>query len=191
MRRGSSVSRSWPPISSARFSAADIRPNCQPAGSWTSRAYHSIGTNSGNVSALHQLIDGRRLREPATLLSSLVVRLPLPPRIRCRARDARTTKFRKRDSRAANASNAARIQDAGDRAPSSAVRNARFLEIEQVLEQAEKIGSEIKRRPYSEYIDGIEKTGCCQVEVHGIGPCTSMDGWIFYPNNFAAMYLKR
>ena len=60
------------------------------------------------------------------------------------------------------------MQDAGDRAPSSAVRDARFLEIEQVLEQTEKIGSEIKRRPYSEYIDGIEKTGRCQVEVHGI-----------------------
>jgi hypothetical protein len=43
----------------------------------------------------------------------------------------------------------------------------RFLEIEQVLEQAEKIGSEIKRRPYSEYLAGIEKTGLAQVEGHG------------------------
>ena len=57
MRRGYSVSRSWPPISSARLSTAGIRRNCQPAGSWTTHDYHSIGTNSGNVSGLHQLID--------------------------------------------------------------------------------------------------------------------------------------
>ena len=42
-----------------------------------------------------------------------------------------------------------------------------FIEIEKVLEQAARIGSGIKRRPYSEYIEEIAKTGFAQVEAHG------------------------
>jgi len=45
----------------------------------------------------------------------------------------------------------------------------RFLEIDQVLTQAQQIGSQIKRRPYSEYIEEIEKTGISRVEGHGFG----------------------
>jgi hypothetical protein len=45
----------------------------------------------------------------------------------------------------------------------------RFLEIEAVLEQAELVGSRIKRRPYDEYIDEIGKTGVCRVEAFGFG----------------------
>ena len=57
----------------------------------------------------------------------------------------------------------------------------RFFEIEQVLEQAEKIGSEIKRRPYSEYLAGIEKTGLAQVEGHGFALYIGRR-LIFHPN---------
>jgi hypothetical protein len=57
----------------------------------------------------------------------------------------------------------------------------RFLEIEAVLEQAELVGSRIKRRPYDEYIDEIGKTGLCRVEAFGFG--LYVDGTlIFYPN---------
>jgi hypothetical protein len=44
-----------------------------------------------------------------------------------------------------------------------------FTEIEQGLEEVEQIGSRIKRRPYSEYVDEIERTGLVRVEVHGFG----------------------
>jgi len=43
----------------------------------------------------------------------------------------------------------------------------RFAEVRKVLEQAEKIGTSINRRPYQEYIDEIAKTGVCRVESHG------------------------
>jgi hypothetical protein len=57
----------------------------------------------------------------------------------------------------------------------------RFIEIERVLEQAEEIGLRIKRRPYSEYIDEIAKTGIARVEGHGFA--LLFDGrLIFYPN---------
>jgi hypothetical protein len=56
----------------------------------------------------------------------------------------------------------------------------RFTEVEQVLEQAEAVGLGIKRRPYSEYIDEIAKTGLARVEGHGFG--LFVDGkLIFYP----------
>jgi hypothetical protein len=47
--------------------------------------------------------------------------------------------------------------------------SSRFTEIEQVLEQAEQIGARIKRRPYSEFIDEIGKTGLARVEGYGFG----------------------
>jgi hypothetical protein len=62
----------------------------------------------------------------------------------------------------------------------------RFLEIEAVLEQAELVGSRIKRRPYGEYIDEIRKTGLCRVEAFGFG--LYLDGkLIFYPNYQVAL----
>jgi hypothetical protein len=62
----------------------------------------------------------------------------------------------------------------------------RFLEIEAVLEQAELVGSRIKRRPYGEHIDEIRKTGLCRVEVFGFG--LYLDGkLIFYPNYQVAL----
>src|SRR5215469_5177360 len=39
----------------------------------------------------------------------------------------------------------------------------RYRAIESILEQAEKVGSEIKRSPYADYLDEIEKTGICRV----------------------------
>jgi hypothetical protein len=45
----------------------------------------------------------------------------------------------------------------------------RFAEIKGFLKQAEKFGRTIKRRPYSEYIDEIERTGIARVEGHGFG----------------------
>jgi hypothetical protein len=58
----------------------------------------------------------------------------------------------------------------------------RFTEVEQVLEQAEAIGLGINRRPYSEYIDEMAKTGLARVEGHGFG--LFVDGkLIFYPKH--------
>ena len=45
----------------------------------------------------------------------------------------------------------------------------RFIEIEQVLEQAEEIGSSINRRPYCDFINEIADTDLALVEVHGFG----------------------
>jgi hypothetical protein len=57
----------------------------------------------------------------------------------------------------------------------------RFFEIEPVLDQAYEIGSRIKRRPYSEFLDEIKKTGIAQVEGHGFG--LFIDGTLsFYPD---------
>jgi hypothetical protein len=62
----------------------------------------------------------------------------------------------------------------------------RFLQIEAVLEQAELVGSRIKRRPYGEYIDEIRKTGLCRVEAFGFG--LYLDGKLtFYPNYQVAL----
>ena len=66
--------------------------------------------------------------------------------------------------------------------------NKRFAEIERVVAQAEEIGLRIKRRPYSEYIDEIAKTGIAQVEGHGFG--LFVDGrLIFYPH-YQVMFIR-
>jgi hypothetical protein len=58
----------------------------------------------------------------------------------------------------------------------------RFIEIKQLFGQAEEIGLRIKRRPYSEYLDEIAKTGICRVESHGFA--LFVDGrLIFYPRH--------
>jgi hypothetical protein len=44
----------------------------------------------------------------------------------------------------------------------------RYRAIEPILEPAEKIGSEINRPPYAEYIDEIEKTGVSRVVSYGV-----------------------
>jgi hypothetical protein len=55
-----------------------------------------------------------------------------------------------------------------------------------VLEQAELVGSRIKRRPYGEYIDEIGKTGLCRLEAFGFG--LYLDGKLtFYPNYQVAL----
>jgi hypothetical protein len=45
----------------------------------------------------------------------------------------------------------------------------RCSETGKVLRQAFKVGMKIKRRPYSEFIDEIEKTGICRVRAYGVG----------------------
>jgi hypothetical protein len=61
----------------------------------------------------------------------------------------------------------------------------RFEEIKLVLEQAWTIGLGIKRQPYSEYLDEIERTGVCRVEYHG--DAYFVDGrLIFYPDHKVA-----
>lgn len=61
----------------------------------------------------------------------------------------------------------------------------RFTEIKLVLKQAEEIGLGIKRRPYSEYIEEIDKTGICRVEYHG--DAYFVDGRLtFYPDHKVA-----
>jgi hypothetical protein len=45
----------------------------------------------------------------------------------------------------------------------------RCSKTESVLRQALKVGLKVKRRPYHEHIDEIEKTGIIRLEFHGIG----------------------
>jgi hypothetical protein len=44
----------------------------------------------------------------------------------------------------------------------------RYRAVEPILEQAEKVGSEIKRPPYADYIDEIAKTGVARVVSYGV-----------------------
>jgi hypothetical protein len=46
-------------------------------------------------------------------------------------------------------------------------RSASGRAIEPILEQAERVGSEIKRPPYDDYIDGSAKTGIYRVVSYG------------------------
>jgi hypothetical protein len=57
--------------------------------------------------------------------------------------------------------------------------NRRYSEIEQVLEQAEEIGTRISRRPYSDHISEMEETGQASIEVHGFG--LFIDGRLIFP----------
>jgi hypothetical protein len=54
----------------------------------------------------------------------------------------------------------------------------RYREIEPILEQAEKVGSKIKRLPYTDYIDEIAKTGVCRVVSYG--DAFFVDGKLLY-----------
>jgi hypothetical protein len=64
----------------------------------------------------------------------------------------------------------------------------RFIEIERVLEQAEEIGLRIKRRPYSEYLDEIAKTGISRLEGHGFG--LFFDGRLIFYQSYKAVLVK-
>jgi hypothetical protein len=44
----------------------------------------------------------------------------------------------------------------------------RYRAVEPILEQAEKVGSEIKRLPYDDYTDEIAKTGIARVVSYGV-----------------------
>jgi hypothetical protein len=64
----------------------------------------------------------------------------------------------------------------------------RFIEIEGVLEQAEEIGLRIKRRPYSEHIDEVGRTGICRVEYHGYA--LFFDGRLIYHPDHQVILVK-
>jgi hypothetical protein len=62
----------------------------------------------------------------------------------------------------------------------------RFRQIEPVLEHADIVGSQIERRPYSEYLDEIEATGFAQPKVHGLG-VFDKGKFFFHPLNLTAV----
>jgi hypothetical protein len=61
----------------------------------------------------------------------------------------------------------------------------RFTEVEQVLEQAEEIGLQIKRRPYSEHIDEIAETGLSQIEAFGFA--LFIDGKLIFQPDYQVL----
>jgi hypothetical protein len=62
----------------------------------------------------------------------------------------------------------------------------RYRAIESILEQAEKVGSEIKRPPYADYLDEIEKTGISRVVSYG--DAFFVDGKLaYYPERETAL----
>jgi hypothetical protein len=67
---------------------------------------------------------------------------------------------------------------------------AKFRRLEPVLQQAEIISARIERRPYSEYLDEIKKTGIGRVEIHGIG-LFKHGKLTFHPLNSTALVRER
>jgi hypothetical protein len=63
---------------------------------------------------------------------------------------------------------------------------SRFRQIEPVLEHADIVGSQIERRPYSQYIDEIRATGFAKPEVHGVGVFDN-GKFVFHPLNLTAV----
>ena len=62
----------------------------------------------------------------------------------------------------------------------------RYRAIEPILEPAEKLGSEIKRRPYADYLDEIAKTGVSRVVSYGVA--FFVDGKLaYYPERETAL----
>ena len=62
----------------------------------------------------------------------------------------------------------------------------RYRAIEPILEPAEKLGSEIKRPPYADYLDEIEKTGISRVVSYG--DAFFVDGKLaYYPERETAL----
>jgi hypothetical protein len=64
----------------------------------------------------------------------------------------------------------------------------RFENVQYVLEQAEQVGSGISRRPYSEYIDGIERTGLALVEYYGFA--IFVNGRLVYYPDYRVLSVK-
>ena len=65
----------------------------------------------------------------------------------------------------------------------------RCSETEQVIEQAERIGVQIQRWPYSEYIDHFEKTGIWRVISYGVG--IFENGTLSYCPDGRVLYARR
>ncbi|MGO9631516.1 MAG: hypothetical protein ACLPXW_21325 [Xanthobacteraceae bacterium] len=64
----------------------------------------------------------------------------------------------------------------------------RYRKIEPILEQAEKVGSGIKRLPYADYIDEIGRTGVCRVVFYG--DAFFVDGKLVYCPEQQTLLLK-
>jgi len=64
----------------------------------------------------------------------------------------------------------------------------RYRQIEPILEQAEKIGSGIKRPPYSDYIDEIARTGISRVVFYG--DALFVDGKLLYPPERQTLFVE-
>jgi hypothetical protein len=64
----------------------------------------------------------------------------------------------------------------------------RYRKIEPILEQAEKVGSAIKRLPYDDYIDEIAKMGRSRVVFYGDG--FFVDGKLLYRPEHQTIFVK-
>ena len=64
----------------------------------------------------------------------------------------------------------------------------RYREVEPILEQAEKVGSGIKRLPYADYIDELARTGVARVVHYGDG--LFLDGKLLYRPEFRTLFVK-
>jgi hypothetical protein len=64
-----------------------------------------------------------------------------------------------------------------------------FLEVRDILEQAEKIGTGIKRRPYMEYIDGIAQSGVAAVEYFGLAEL--VEGRLIFHPDYDVLFIKQ
>jgi hypothetical protein len=66
----------------------------------------------------------------------------------------------------------------------------RYCAIEPILEPAEKLGSEIERRPHDDHINEIAKTGISRVVSHGVA--FFVDGkLVYYPERHTALIDSR
>ena len=64
----------------------------------------------------------------------------------------------------------------------------RFKAVQQLLEQAEEMGLQIKRRPYSEYINEIAETGLARVE--GFGFALFIEGKLIFRPNYQVALIR-
>jgi hypothetical protein len=64
----------------------------------------------------------------------------------------------------------------------------RYHEVEPILEQAEKIGSGIKRVPYEDYIEELGRTGLARVSYYG--DAFFIDGKLLYRPEFRTVLVK-
>jgi hypothetical protein len=66
---------------------------------------------------------------------------------------------------------------------------SRRAELQDVLQQAAQIGSGITRRPYAEHINGIKKTGLCEVEYHGFAML--VDGQLLFKPDYQVTFVRQ